>query len=221
MSDTYQLKQQCAAESILLHADTNLLITCLNAGLPVARSCRNGNCGRCDVQLLAGQVVLRTGEHCQAPTQIPLCLAQPLSDLLVDRLPLETRTQHWQCQVIDGGRLRLPAGKQTPPRPGDIVAVFPKQQTGVAPAGLNTVAEQRGREIALADPVLTSSPTVGLLVIDQQWQGNYALWQTRPAPALCLWSGINADTAHSALSLLQRGAGQFEVRETNIGNTTK
>ncbi len=193
----------------------DLLKQCLAAELPVARSCRNGNCGRCDCQLESGEVVLRNGSKLRAPATIALCISHARSDLQIKQLPLTNIVQHWRCQALNPTQLQLPAGRQVPPKPGDIVALLLANTVLI-----NCVAAMTGRVITLRDASDQIEQhkhhrrSIGLLNIDSQHDGDFALWRCEQHKQTLLWQGINQATGLAALAAYRRFSmdGDYQLR---------
>lgn len=190
-----------AALSLPIRDDINLLEQCLSANLAVARSCRNGNCGRCDSTLLKGRVQLRNGLHVEGPATIALCISHAQSDVQISQLPLVKSPSHWRCQWQSPAQLRLPAGRQIPPRKGDICAILFEDTVE-----LNEVADISGRDIHLLN-ACTNSPanqSVSLITIDRDHRGQYALWREHQHQRQTLWTHINHATAVIAQAAYQQ-----------------
>lgn len=196
----------------------DLLKQCLAADLPVARSCRNGNCGRCDCRLESGEVVLRNGGKLSAPALIALCISHARSDLCIDQLPLTSIAQHWRCEGLNPIQLQLPAGRQTPPKYGDIVALLLTDAVLI-----NSVTAIDGRIITLRDHCneieqhKRKRGGIGLLNIDREHSGDFALWRSNPNSQTLLWQGINQATGLAARAAYQRAGmpGSYQLRQLN------
>jgi len=212
---TLSLTVADTALSLNINDRDNLLNQCLAAGLPVARSCRNGNCGRCDCRLEFGQVQLRNGKLVTAPATIALCISHAHSAIGLNQLPLATPPQHWRCQGLGAQQLQLPAGRQTPPNIGDKVALlFAKTVT------INSVAAVDGRVISLQNHCehiathIQNQAGIGLLNIDSEYHGNVDLWHSIKNRQTLLWPNINQRTGLAALAAYRHGGsvGDYHLR---------
>ncbi|MBW2941261.1 2Fe-2S iron-sulfur cluster-binding protein [Zhongshania aquimaris] len=192
------------ALSLTINKDQNLLEQCLAATLPVTRSCRNGNCGRCDSKLLQGQVRLRNGNLLQSPATVPLCIAYAIEDLQISDIPLSQLPSHWRCQRQSPQQLLLPAGRQTPPLQGDICAIL-----FVNGVEVNEIAHVAGRSIALTNPsaITAENSVVSLITIDRDHSGQFTLWREHQNHRQLLWANINQTTALSAQAAYQQSSG--------------
>tara|TARA_R110001592_G_scaffold1874_4_gene11359 strand:+ start:2988 stop:3659 length:672 start_codon:yes stop_codon:yes gene_type:complete len=189
-----------AALSLPIRHDHTLLQHCLAAELAVSRSCRNGNCGRCDSSLLKGRVKLRNGNTVEAPATIPLCIAFALDEVEISNLPLIKLPIFWRCQWQNSRVLVLPAGRQTPPHEGDICAVLFEGSVE-----LNEIAEVNGRNIVLFKPAANTPEvnSVSLITIDAEHEGQYTLCREYKSQRQLVWQGINHVTARSAQTAYQ------------------
>ena len=189
------------ALSLAINTDQNLLEHCLAADLPVTRSCRNGNCGRCDSSLQKGHVQLSDGSIIHAPAIIPLCIAHARSDLHISNIPLVKLPTHWRCQWRNPHILLLPAGRQTPPRQGDICAILLTHAVET-----NEIAEINGRNIVLRHPGENKleSGSASLITIDRDHHGDYSLWREYDGEQQQLWAHINHPTALAAQATYQQ-----------------
>ena len=178
------------ALSLPIRSDLNLLEQCLSSNLVVARSCRNGNCGRCDSTLLKGCVKLRNGQCIEGPSTIALCVSYAQSHLQICHLPLIKSPSHWRCQWQNPSQLLLPAGRQIPPHKGDICAILFENSVE-----LNEVADITGRNIHLLNTCTNTNHSVSLITIDRDHQGQYALWREHQHQRQTLWAHINHATA--------------------------
>lgn len=201
----HTLQVQQPGLTIALRQDQSLLQSCLAAGVTLAHSCRNGNCQRCVATLVSGRVALNRRDIVPAPADIPLCISYPLSDIILDSLPLPRQASYWHIQPVNGDTWLLAAGGQPPPSAGQAVAVL--QATRVV---LSRVATCSGRNVSLAPPV-TATNSAFLMALSHQTRGNHALWHKHGLRTHCLWSHLSADTAQLALSLCRRAAwpGQY------------
>lgn len=92
---SYTLQLEPNGLSIVVRADQSLLQSALDAGLPLAHSCRVGSCGSCKCRLLAGQVQELTDSSYVLSLEdieagyILACQSRPKSDL---RLHVNTQT---------------------------------------------------------------------------------------------------------------------------------
>lgn len=181
--------------SLSLNQDETLIEQCLAAGLAVTRSCRNGNCGRCDCQLLSGQIKLRNGNIVQATANVALCISYALSNVQFQSIPLIQQPSYWRCQLKGTQHLRLPAGRQTPPHAGDICALLHEDTVEI-----NEAVRVEGRNIILQKPIQFAKQAAGLsmITIDRQYQGRYSLWRETPLQTLLLWDNINYLSAVAA-----------------------
>lgn len=192
-----------AALSLPIHHDQSLLQHCLAADLAVTRSCRNGNCGRCDSTLQKGRVQLRNGDIVDAPAIFPLCIAFALDDVEISNLPLTKLPTSWRCQWQNSQALLLPAGKQTPPHKGDICAVLFD-----ATVEINEIADVDGRNIVLLKPAANTPEvnSVSLITIDAEHGGQYTLWREYKNQRQRVWKDINHVTARSAQTAYRASA---------------
>jgi hypothetical protein len=193
--------------SLPLQDDVNLLKQCLEAGLDVARSCRNGNCGRCDSVMLKGQVQLRSADIQTAPATIALCISRALGDIELRSLPLLATPSQWHCQWLNQQILLLPAGRQYPPRQGDWLALLFDTHVEI-----NNVSAVNGRQIILT----TASPSppknsIGVLTIDREHAGHYQL--QRKDQSHILWQNVDQHSAQAALAYYRhrQPSGQFTL----------
>jgi len=212
---TLSLTVADTALSLNINDRDNLLNQCLAAGLPVARSCRNGNCGRCDCQLEFGRVQLRNGKLVTAPATIALCVSHARSPIGLNQLPLASPPQHWRCQGLGPQQLQLPAGRQTPPNIGDKVALLFS-----ATVTINSVAAVNGRVISLQDHCahiashIQNQDGIGLLNIDSEHHGNFVLWHRYKHCQTLLWPNINQSTGLAAQAAYRHGGsiGHYQLR---------
>ena len=212
---THSLTVADTALNLAINDRDNLLQQCLAAKLPVARSCRNGNCGRCDCQLEAGSVTLRNGTQLNAPNKIALCISHARSDLQIAHLPLISNPQHWRCEGVNARQLRLPAGRQSPPKPGDIVAVLLNNTVHI-----NSIGGIDGRVITLQDECIEVAQhahnhhSIALLNIDREHSGDFALWHISNHQQTLLWQGINHTTGIAAQAAYCSGGepGRYQLR---------
>ena len=212
---TVSLTVADTALSLAINSSDNLLAQCLAADLAIARSCRNGNCGRCDCQLESGTVLLRNGRELTAPATIALCISHARSDLRIKQLPLHSTAQHWRGEGLNSKQLQLPAGRQSPPKPGDIVALLLNNTVLI-----NSVLAVDGRVITLQDCCdaieqhQRNQLSIGLLNIDREHNGTFALWHEDKQMATLLWHGINQTTGFAALAAYRQGnsSGEFQLR---------
>jgi ferredoxin len=214
----YTLTVTDTALKLTINSEENLLEQCLATKLPVARSCRNGNCGRCDCLLEAGSVILRTGNQLLAPCTIALCISHAHSNLSINHLPLANRPQHWRCEGLNSKQVRLPAGRQSPPNEGDIVAVL-LSNTVVT----NSIAGVDGRVITLQEDCLEithhlrNQRSIALLNIDREHAGSFSLWHSVSDQQTLLWPSINQTTGIAAQAAYRHGnsLGHFQLRNIN------
>lgn len=212
---THSLTVADTALNLAINDRDNLLQQCLAAKLPVARSCRNGNCGRCDSQLEAGSVTLRNGTQLNAPNKIALCISHARSNLQIAHLPLISSPQHWRCEGVNARQLRLPAGRQSPPKPGDIVAVLLNNTVHI-----NSIGGIDGRVIILQDECIEVAQhahnhrSIVLLNIDREHSGNFTLWHSSNHQQTLLWQGINHTTGIAAQAAYCSGGepGRYQLR---------
>lgn len=212
---THSLTVADTALNLAINDRDNLLQQCLAAKLPVARSCRNGNCGRCDSQLEAGSVTLRNGTQLNAPNKIALCISHARSNLQIAHLPLISSPQHWRCEGVNARQLRLPAGRQSPPKPGDIVAVLLNNTVHI-----NSIGGIDGRVIILQDECIEVAQhahnhrSIVLLNIDREHSGNFTLWHSSNHQQTLLWQGINHTTGIAAQAAYLSGGepGLYQLR---------
>lgn len=198
---TLRLSITDTARSLPINSDQTLLEHCLAADLPVTRSCRNGNCGRCDSGLDVGHVRLRDGKEINAPAIIPLCIAFATSDVSISNIPMLTLPSHWRCQWQNPRLLRLPAGRQIPPKKGDICALLMANTIEI-----NEIANIDGRHIHLRLPTTNCSEqdSLGLIIIDREHRGEYSLCREHRGQQTLLWKNINHHTALAAQAAYQQ-----------------
>lgn len=190
-------------DDIRVDGNNSLLEQLSAAGLRPPYSCRNGNCGLCDAQLLSGEVQLNNGAH-QQQGNIPLCIARPRSDLTL-RLQVEQThgPQLLACQPLEHENnrlwLRLPAGRQPPLTTGDRAALLLDNR--VVTTRLLTIEQRRVAlqlQQALTAPQKSHS-TLPVLLIGNK-SGNWQLWsQNAGEKNHCLWTDATARDAQSAL----------------------
>ncbi|WP_373091441.1 2Fe-2S iron-sulfur cluster-binding protein [Zhongshania sp.] len=208
------------ALSLNINSSEDLLKQCLAAALPIARSCRNGNCGRCDCQLESGTVVLRNGKVITAPATIALCISHARSDLRIAKMPLNSIAQHWRCEGLNLRQLQLPAGRQSPPQNGDMVALLLRNSVLI-----NSVEAVAGRIITLQDPCpdieqhKNKQLSIGLLNIDREHHGDFALWchGNSNDHTQLLWRGINQATGLAAQAAYRHAnnSDDYQLRTLN------
>jgi ferredoxin len=198
---TLMLSTTDTALSLPINPDQNLLEHCLGADLPVTRSCRNGNCGRCDSSLDAGHVRLRNDKEINAPAIIPLCITFAASDVSISKIPMLTLPSHWRCQWQNPMLLRLPAGRQIPPKQGDICALLMANAIE-----LNEIANIDGRNIHLLLPTQNCSEqdSLSLIIIDREHHGEYSLFREHEGQQTRVWKNINHRTALAAQAAYQQ-----------------
>ncbi|MGJ8686342.1 MAG: 2Fe-2S iron-sulfur cluster-binding protein [Spongiibacteraceae bacterium] len=197
----FQLKVQHPVTEISVHSQQTLLTQCQSAGLAVASSCRNGNCGRCFAQLLNGQVLSAHGDKTVAPATIALCTSLATSNVEFSQLPIESSASHWYCQALSPQLLRLPAGQQPGLYTGNQLALLLEERIIVS-----SILQRSGRELSLTTPLPTGVTSLTIVKISAHYKGSHTLYvaadqlsETRP-----IWSNINLATAAITLAALQR-----------------
>lgn len=202
---TYQLKIQQPASEIPVHSQQSLLAQCQQAGMAVASSCRNGNCGRCFAQLLHGRVRSTRGADTAAPATIALCTSFAIENIELQQLTLDDAVAHWYCQVLSPQVLRLPAGQQPGLYAGNQLALFIEDTVIVS-----GIRQRSGRELRLTASLPDGTTSLAIAKIPARYRGTYTLYiasETADA-AKPIWANITLTAATAALTVLQRHGGE-------------
>jgi hypothetical protein len=146
---------------------------------------------------------LRNGNITAAPAIITLCIAFALDDVEISNLPLTKLPTSWRCQWQHSRALLLPAGRQAPPRKGEICAVLFDTT-----AELNEIAGVNGRNIVLLKPAANTPEvnSVSLITITAEHGGQYTLWREYKNQRQLVWKDINHVTVRSAQAVYQASA---------------
>lgn len=192
-----------------LNREETLLQQGLNAGWPLARSCRNGNCERCFCQLLEGTVRYPDYSVYGPGSTIALCLAKPGSSLVLDSLPLQQRRRAWRCEITGDHTLQLPAGRVGKlERDCKLLLI---SSTHVLPA---TLLSRSGRSLTVNRPLTGEQPSIALVIIDGCGDGDWQLHHRERSPTL-QWQGLDQDTAQQALALARKGSKHWFIQATS------
>lgn len=154
---------QPGGESFETRDDENVLEAALRSGLNMPHSCRGGSCMSCRARIIDGQVTYPGGfppaltEDEARQGQALLCVARPVSDLVIEARPMETpadvRIRRLPCRVERMERLAP-----------DVMAVYlklPSVEPFMFMAGQYVdilLRDGRRRSFSIASPPSAGSP---------------------------------------------------------------